>query len=253
MYQQKGSMGARVGALLLDGLFLWIIWGLVLILIPDLFALLATFGAFLYYGIFEGSSMHATPGKRICGLIVVDEARQPISYGKSFLRAFGRGISGMILGIGYLIGFFDAEGRTLHDRIAGTFVANRQPAPVPYPQSAPQPERRQPVMQVNPQLIGVAGHFAGKSFPVRPQGILMGRDATACDFVFPDHAQGVSRNHCKVQFNPQTQMFVLYDLGSTYGTFLGNGVRVPQGQPMALRPGDEFYLAGRINLFRVAL
>ena len=86
-----------------------------------------------------------------------------------------------------------------------------------------------------------------------PQGIMMGRDSAACDFVFPDHAQGISRNHCKIQFNPQTQMFVLYDLGSSYGTFLGNGVRVPQGQPMAMRPGDEFYLASRANLFRVSL
>ena len=108
-------------------------------------------------------------------------------------------------------------------------------------------------MQENPQILGIAGQFAGRAFPVRPQGILMGRDAASCDFVFPEYAQGISRNHCKLQYNPQTKMFILYDLGSSYGTFLGNGTRVPQGQPMALRPGDEFYLAGRANLFRVSL
>lgn len=50
---------------------------------------------------------------------------------------------------------------------------------------------------------------------------------------------------------PEPLKVVLYDLGSSYGTFLGNGLRVPQGQPAALRTGDEFYLASRGNVFRV--
>ena len=48
-------------------------------------------------------------------------------------------------------------------------------------------------------------------------------------------------------------MFVLYDLGSSFGTYLGSGIQVPQGQPAALRAGDEFYLATRANVFRVSL
>ena len=253
MYQQKGSVGARIGALFLDGLFLSVFLSIILFLSFPLFSSLSPVATFLYYGICEGSSMHATLGKRICGLIVVDEQGIPIGPGKAFLRSLCRLLSGLILCIGYIIGLADPEGKALHDKLAGTFVANRVQAMPPMPQPIPQPERRPPVMQINPQLIGVAGLFAGKSFPIRPQGIMMGRDSAACDFVFPDHAQGISRNHCKIQFNPQTQMFVLYDLGSSYGTFLGNGVRVPQGQPMALRPGDEFYLASRANLFRVSL
>lgn len=258
MYQQKGSMGARIGALFLDGIFLWIILFLIILISPDLGILIAPFGTFLYYGIFEGSSMHATPGKRICNLIVVDDTGTPITFGKAFLRSLCRLISGMILCIGYLIGLFDPQGKALHDKMAGTFVAARVPAaPAPQPMPAPtpirQPERSQPVMQENPQILGVSGQFAGRAFPIRPQGILMGRDAASCDFIFPDNAQGISRNHCKLQYNPQTKMFILYDLGSRYGTFLGNGTRVPQGQPMALRPGDEFYLAGRMNLFRVSV
>ena len=31
MYQQKGSMGARIGALFLDGIFLWIILFLIIV------------------------------------------------------------------------------------------------------------------------------------------------------------------------------------------------------------------------------
>ena len=106
---------------------------------------------------------------------------------------------------------------------------------------------------IHPQIIGISGQFAGQAFPVSTHGVMLGRDPSSCDFVFPSNIQGISRNHCKLQFNPQTQMFVLYDLGSSYGTFLGSGVRVPQGQPAALRAGDEFYLASRGNVFRVSL
>ena len=53
--------------------------------------------------------------------------------------------------------------------------------------------------------------------------------------------------------NPQTGMFVLYDLGSSYGTFLGTGTRVLQGQPIALRPREQFYLADRGCMFMVNL
>ena len=110
-----------------------------------------------------------------------------------------------------------------------------------------------PPVGINPKLIGVVGQFAGRSYPIRPNGIMMGRDAASCEFVFSESAQGISRNHCKVEFNPQTTMFVLYDLGSSCGTFLANGVKVQQGQPVALRPGDSFYLASQGNLFRVSL
>lgn len=255
MYRQKGSMGARVVALFLDGLIISVILAVALFISPGLYLLLSFAGAVLYYGFCEGSSLHASLGKRMCGLIVVDKNGMPISYGTAFLRALCRLLSGACLGVGFLIGLFDPNGATLHDRIAGTFVANRampQPADIyASSQTPPQPEKG--AANMNPQIIGINGPFAGRSFPVSPQGTMMGREPASCDFVFPDGTQGVSRNHCKLQFNPQTQMFILYDLGSSYGTFLGNGMRVPQGQPAALRVGDEFYLGSRAYVFRVSL
>ena len=259
MYTLKGSMGARVGAFFLDALFLNLAFGLLAWVSLYLYWLLLPFGTFLYYGLCEGSSLGASPGKRICGLIVVDEAGMPLDFGQAFLRSLCRCLSALILGIGFLIGLFDAQGRALHDRLAKTFVAARTAAPqagsAPQAGAAPQAQsvKGSGGTRLNPQLIGVAGQFAGRAFPVSAQGVLLGRDQASCDFTFPEQAQGISRNHCKLQFNPQTQMFVLYDLGSSYGTFLGTGVRVPQGQPMALRSGDEFYLASRANLFRVSL
>ena len=252
MYRQKGSMGARVGAFFLDGLIVGLLLMVAYIISPGLWLILYFTGTVLYYGICEGSSLHATLGKRMCGLIVVDRNGMP--FATAFLRALCRVLSGVCLGVGYLMGFFDPDGATLHDRIAGTFVASRAAVqqiggmtpPVPA-----QPEKG--VTSMNPQIIGISGLYAGRAFPVSLQGSMLGRDPASCDFVFPDGSQGISRNHCKIQFNPQTQMFILYDLGSTYGTFLGSGARVPQGQPAALRVGDEFYLGSRANVFRVSL
>jgi pSer/pThr/pTyr-binding forkhead associated (FHA) protein len=160
-----------------------------------------------------------------------------------------------------LIGLFDEEGKTLHDRIAGTRVITKaslgQPNYASYGNQGVQQRPAQPTPQqaagVQPKLIGVAGRYAGQAYLIGPQGLMMGRDQSACEFVFDNSTNGISRTHCKVQFNPQTGMFVLYDLGSSYGTFLANGTRVPQGQPMALRPGDQFYLADRGCMFMVNL
>lgn len=256
MYRTKGSIGARIGACLLDGAILWAIIAVGAFISYGLGVILLAAGSVLYFGICEGSSLSASLGKRMCGLIVVDSDGNPLGYGKSFTRALCRLLSGIVFGIGFLIGLFDEKGLTLHDRLAGTFVADRsqvqqqQQILLP-PEQISQPEKG--VSFMNPQIIGIVGQFAGRSFPVPPQGIMMGRDPAACDFVFPEHAKGISRNHCKLQYNPQTQMFVLYYLGSSYGTFLGSGLKVPQGQPAALRAGDEFYLASRGNVFRVGV
>ena len=258
MYQTKGSTGARIGACLLDGAILWVMIVLGAFISYGLGAILMFAGSVLYFGICEGSSLSASLGKKMCGLIVVDSDGNPLGYGKSFTRALCRLLSGLVFGIGFLIGLFDERGLTLHDRLAGTFVADRfqiqqqKPfAAVPISTPVPKPETQREGAFMNPQIIGIVGQFAGRAFPIPPQGIMMGRDPAACDFVFPENTKGISRSHCKLQFNAQTQMFVLYDLGSSYGTFLGNGIRVPQGQPAALRTGDEFYLASRGNVFRV--
>lgn len=245
-------MGARIGACLLDGIFLNIIAGMIAIISTSLYMLVIPFLSLLYFGICEGSPMSASLGKRICGLIVVDEDGLPLGYGTAFLRSFGRLISGILLGIGFLIGLFDSEGRTLHDRMARTFVADSRVVYTP-PGPSPTILPTKGDTQMNPKVIGISGQFAGRAFSIAPQGAMLGTDAASCDFVFPQGSPGISRNHCKIQYNPQTQMFILYDLGSSYGTFLGNGVRVPQGQPMALRPGDDFYLASQGTLFRVNL
>ncbi len=256
---QYATKASRLGAFLIDDVVLFVIGFLSGFISYGLGLIVSAMGGLLYFGIMEGSSMHGTFGKYLMGIAVVDENGQPLDYGKSFTRSISRILSGLILGIGFLLGLFDEEGKTLHDRLAGTRVVVRssvgQSAAV-YGNRAEQQEMQQSVRQTGgaqPKLIGVAGRYAGQAYLIGPQGLIMGRDQSACDFVFHGNAAGISRMHCKVQYNPQTGMFVLYDLDSSYGTYLANGVRILQGQPMALRPGEQFYLADRGCTFMVNL
>lgn len=64
----------------------------------------------------------ATLGKMAMSIKVVTPEGQPISYGRSVGRYFGKMLSGIILGIGYFMAFWDPEKRALHDRICHTRV-----------------------------------------------------------------------------------------------------------------------------------
>lgn len=261
---QYATKASRMGAFLIDTIFMMILIWIGYFISYGLGVLIALVGETLYFGLMEGSNLHATLGKYLMGIVTVDENGQPVTYGKSCTRAVCRLLSTAVLCLGFLIGLFDEEGKTLHDRIAGTRVITRasmgQPQFTAYGNQGMQQNSPQQQVQaapvnpsVQPKLIGVAGRYAGQAYLIGPQGLMMGRDQSACDFVFDGSANGISRTHCKIQYNPQTGMFILYDLGSSYGTFLANGMRVPQGQPMALRPGEQFYLADRGCMFMVNL
>jgi uncharacterized RDD family membrane protein YckC len=69
------------------------------------------------------SPMQATAGQRICRLRVVQGTDgNPISFGRGLLRVLGMIISGMLLGIGYLMVAFTERKRGLHDMLADTCV-----------------------------------------------------------------------------------------------------------------------------------
>ncbi len=67
----------------------------------------------------------ATPGKMACGLKVITPEGDPITYSRALGRYFAEVLSGLILGIGYLMAAFDEEKKTLHDRVAGTRVVKK--------------------------------------------------------------------------------------------------------------------------------
>ena len=64
-------------------------------------------------------------GKRILGLQVTDERGDGLGLGRSCLYAILRLGSVASLGAGFLWALVDEEGRTVHDRLSGTFVVSQ--------------------------------------------------------------------------------------------------------------------------------
>ena len=91
----------------------------------------------LYFALCESSSWQGTVGKKVLGLRVTDLNGTPINFGKAAGRHFGKIVSGLILGIGFIMIAFTEQKQGLHDITAGTLVL-KGPAQPDYP-SPPNP------------------------------------------------------------------------------------------------------------------
>ncbi len=253
------NIGRRIVGALIDGLVLgiggWLIRGFYALIVYGSFfgggyagligwialsgvtSMLVFIGTVLYTVLMMGGEHHATLGQMAMGLSVVDANGNGIGYAKAFGRYFASFLSS-ILGIGYFLALFSDKGQTLHDTIAGTYVVEGVPQTVGGFGGA------------KGRVIGVRGEKAGMSFPVTGNGLMMGRDAAACQIVMKN-SQGVSRIHCFVSYNPDSGMYIVSDRGSTYGTFTDAGVKITSSRSVALRPGERFYLGDRQNMFEV--
>lgn len=76
----------------------------------------------LYGALCESSEWQATPGKKALGLKVTDESGQRIDFTRATLRFFCQILSGLLMGIGYLMAAFTARKQALHDMLARTLV-----------------------------------------------------------------------------------------------------------------------------------
>jgi len=78
---------------------------------------------FLVLPVFTGT----TVGKWATGLRIERQNGEPLGFGHATLRhTLGYLVSLLTLGLGFLLAAFDAEGRALHDRIAGTVVVRER-------------------------------------------------------------------------------------------------------------------------------
>lgn len=139
---------------------------------------------------------------------------------------------------------------------------NKQPAPAPMPV---QPSYNGPVSGPSyaptahtapaapddgrPRLQCRAGAFAGKRFSLE-NSVRIGRDPSKNDLVFPANTQGVSGVHCVLMVDRGTVW--LKDLGSTYGTYVGNGRRLAANEAVQLQIGDQFWLGSENERFVIA-
>jgi uncharacterized RDD family membrane protein YckC len=83
---------------------------------------LVLMGLGLFYITFFNGKFGATPGKMALKIKIIRSDGSAITYGRAFGRYWAYLLSGMICYIGYLIAAFDAEKRSLHDRICDTRV-----------------------------------------------------------------------------------------------------------------------------------
>jgi uncharacterized RDD family membrane protein YckC len=78
----------------------------------------------LYYTTAESSQQQATLGKRLVGLRVVSDAGTRISFARANGRYWAKSLSGLTLGIGYLVCAFTPRKQALHDLMSGCCVVS---------------------------------------------------------------------------------------------------------------------------------
>jgi len=128
----------RFGAILIDGIIMWIVnmvigipLGLLgaasfeqpaVMVVTQLFMVLLQLVVPVVYDTWFVGKYAATPGKMACRIKIVTADAGQVSYARAIGRHFAKWISGITLGIGYLMAAFDDQKRSLHDRICDTRV-----------------------------------------------------------------------------------------------------------------------------------
>ena len=127
----------------------------------------------------------------------------------------------------------------LRTDLFGTRVVNRRPAP---PKKAARASRSKEAVEAttprpprNPRtpthLVLTTGPLTGTSLPLRDSGVLIGRNPECALVLDDDYASG---RHCRVFHDGSG--WVVEDLGSTNGTFVGNR---PITEPTPISPGGS--------------
>ncbi|MCR5200306.1 MAG: trypsin-like peptidase domain-containing protein [Saccharofermentans sp.] len=142
-------------------------------------------------------------------------------------------------------------------------AAQQRPVAQGYPQQAAAPvaaagvQRQAPSQpaavqgQGRPVLKCIKGQFAGKAFDLSRGKVILGRDPASCNLVFNKETPGISSKHCQMSYDAASGSFILTDLGSSYGTYTGNGKKLEPNVPERLAAGDVFYLADENVKFQI--
>ena len=102
---------------------------------------------------------------------------------------------------------------------------------------------------LKPCLIGVSGAFKGQVIDLDFGEIIIGRDPQQSHLVYFEDTE-ISRKHCLVYYDKQSQYFILRDL-STNGTFLLTGEQLEHGKLYYLQSGSRFYFRSGREVFEV--
>ena len=105
---------------------------------------------------------------------------------------------------------------------------------------------------VNPRLQWQNGAYAGTFFDFNPgENITLGRDESQCQIILPVTEDKVSRVHCSVGFDANTNAYTVVDLGSKNGTMLADGTRLRPHVPTVVQRNNVILLGDDKNTFRL--
>ncbi len=80
---------------------------------------------FFYKPIFEASRVRATPGKYLAEISVERSDGRQLTLKDAYIRYVSSWVSGLTLGIGFLMALFTKKHQTLHDIFADTVVVDK--------------------------------------------------------------------------------------------------------------------------------
>ena len=75
-----------------------------------------------YFAAFESSPLMATPGKWAAGIYVSNMKGGRVTFGQASGRFFGKLLSSLLFGVGYLMAAFTPEKQALHDQLSACLV-----------------------------------------------------------------------------------------------------------------------------------
>lgn len=99
------------------------------------------------------------------------------------------------------------------------------------------------------RLVCVSGPLTGQSYALGSGVLGIGTDASNI-IRLPMGTPGISHRHCTVSWRSSAPR--LTDLGSSYGTFLADGRKLPPQSPAELSIGSCFYLGSTGCMFQVS-
>lgn len=78
-----------------------------------------------YHATFESSRLQGSIGKIVCKLKVVNAAGERVEFGTALGRNFGKILSSLLCGIGFLSVLWNDNRQAWHDQLAKTFVVRK--------------------------------------------------------------------------------------------------------------------------------
>jgi uncharacterized RDD family membrane protein YckC len=82
-------------------------------------------GLAFYNAAFESTKLYGSIGKIICRLKVVNAAGERITFSTALARNFGKILSSLVCGMGFLNIFWDKNRQGWHDQLAKTYVIRK--------------------------------------------------------------------------------------------------------------------------------